>query len=79
MKKTYTKPQILIENFTISQSIAGDCNIIITNATQGVCAYMDRGGNAVFTNLISDCTYKQTDGDSVCYNVPIATNDLFNS
>ncbi|MEE0884339.1 MAG: hypothetical protein U0L59_03830 [Faecalimonas sp.] len=79
MKKKYTKPQINIENFTISKNIAADCHIVITNATEGVCPYIDRGGNSIFTNLISDCTYKQVDGEGVCYNVPVPTNDLFNS
>lgn len=83
MKKKYVKPQIIIENFSLCTHIAGDCNVIIGNQAEYTCPYVDRTGNNVFTEELSAiCTdIKQADGvnNSVCYHVPIETNDLFNS
>ena len=80
MKRQYRKPQIHIENFRISTNIAGDCNVIITNATEGVCAYIDRGGESIFTSMVSACVRQEDDGaPSICYHTPLPTNDLFNS
>lgn len=82
MTKEYVKPQIVFEEFSLSTNIAAGCNIIISNSTQGVCAYEDvRNNKNVFTEAISACTTKQDDGASngICYHVPIETNDLFNS
>lgn len=82
MKKKYTKPQIIIENFTMSTNIAGDCTFIIDNQSYQTCAYIDRSGNFIFTSdLDGVCTRVESDGcnDTVCYHVPLETNDLFNS
>lgn len=82
MKKKYTKPQIIIENFTMSTNIAGDCNFIIDNQSYKTCAYIDRRGDSVFTSdLAGVCTRVETDGlsDTLCYHVPSENYDLFNS
>lgn len=85
MKKTYIKPQIMFESFSVSESIAGTCERIVGNPLEGSCAYhyVDEFGdeNNVFSDLVAACTTKwQTDEiDGFCYHVPYDTSDLFNS
>ena len=80
MKKIYSKPEIMFEDFALSESIAGDCETKINNQTRGSCAYILRTGEHVFTG-ISACTTDEQDGDynGICYHVPIDTRNLFNS
>ena len=81
MKKTYKKPVIMFEDFSISVSIAGDCGIIIDTQASGQCA-MHMGADRVFMGTVGGC-----DGDwgvdgvynNICYHNPIDGNDLFNS
>lgn len=81
MKKSYSKPEIFFEDFSLSTSIAGSCDKIIDNATKYVCAYYDERHNKyVFTDDIGACTTKNEDGtNGICYHTPIDTSDLFNS
>lgn len=82
MIKNYEKPQIIFEDFSLSTNIAANCDIIISNQSEGVCAYEDkRNDKFVFTTQITGCTTKEDDGDfnGICYHVPIDTKDLFNS
>lgn len=81
MKKAYKAPEIMFEDFSLSTNIAGDCDVIVNNHTENVCAYISRTGEHVFTEAITACKTKQGDGanNGVCYHVPIETNDLFNS
>lgn len=78
MKKAYVAPEILFEDFTMSTSIAANCNILC-NFVENVCGHETRNG-VVFTDDISGCVYKQPDGfDGVCYHVPTESSDLFTS
>jgi len=83
MKKTYSKPQIVFENFSLSTNIAGDCEI--KNDTQAArqCGYDMFPFEKVFLTDITGCTMKVTPEEGMfnglCYHVPIETNNLFNS
>lgn len=81
MKKSYVKPEILFESFSLSTNIAGDCENIITNSTEGVCAYETTGGIATFTDSINACDFTSSDGkaDGFCYHVPDGGPNIFNS
>ena len=85
MKKTYSKPMIVFEDFSLSTSITANCDIRINNSSENVCAYITRTGNEVFTDKVTGCDYKAVDGspadnyDSICYHIPTETTDLFNS
>lgn len=82
MKKTYIKPQIMFESFSVSENIAGDCDTIVNNSSRGSCAYVTRTGLNVFTSeMVGICTTHEDDGDynGFCYHVPIDTQNLFNS
>lgn len=92
MKKTYSKPEIMFEDFTMSESIALGCEKI-ANQTLYACQY-EYGRGSSKKNIFADvygCTYTQTvkwDGelqdfieanDSLCYHVPFESNNLFTS
>ena len=85
MKKTYRKPEIFFENFSLSTSIAGNCDIAIGLPSQFVCGIPDENGLGmkIFnTNLGGDCSIPGGDDakhDGFCYHVPTAGMVLFNS
>lgn len=85
MKKTYTKPQITLERFTLNTNIAGDCEVKTWTPSAGTCAYTvdlgDFGTRDVFTSQIVACKTVEADGEynSICYHVPSENNTLFNS
>ena len=85
MKKVYTKPEIIFENFALSSNIAGGCEVRTNTPSQGNCAYIVNAGPVTFNIFLSDmqgiCTTTEADGDynGICYHVPTETNNLFNS
>ena len=90
MKKTYQKPEIMFEDFTLSVNIAGDCTVKTMTPSENSCAYPVKAGFAtwnVFTAALDICTVKDDvsdkiqDGifDSICYHVPYESSSLFNS
>ena len=82
MKKKYVKPQIIIENFSLSTTIAGDCEgDPVGNPTRGTCAVIGSGDIYMFSGTVSQCEFV-IDGDQwdgFCYHVPTEYNNLFNS
>ena len=84
MKKTYNKPEIMFESFTLSTNIAGDCKVKTWTPNSGSCAYevKDEFGDTynVFTSAVTLCTTHEEDGEysNICYDVPYGDN-LFNS
>lgn len=81
MKKAYTKPDIMFEDFSLSTSIALSCEYGASHV-QYVCAYEDEFLEAViFTNDISACTTKIQDGayNGICYHVPSDATNIFAS
>ena len=87
MKKPYEKPVIFFENFTLSTSIAGDCETIVDNQSKGICGYKPSRLPAVFLEEVTGCVYKVPDdgsqlaqnGNTLCYHVPVSNMTLFNS
>ena len=87
MKKTYSKPEIFFEDFSLSTSISVGCDRIVGNPTEGNCAVTGTGGVAIFADdMTGICVF--TPGsfgqpndtwDGFCYHVPSDQNDLFNS
>lgn len=84
MKKRYSKPEIMFEDFSVSNSIAGGCNAIISGHSYGTCPYktMDEflGEVNIFIEDFAVCTTVEADGEhnGICYHVPY-DNNLFNS
>ena len=83
MKKNYNKPDILFESFALSVDIAGGCERVIDTYLGGECAMELVGFGNVFTDKVGQCSMVIEDGDPIadglCYHVPTADNNLFNS
>ena len=81
MKKRYIKPEIIIEDFSLNMSIAGDCERKTNLQSNNVCG-MEFGTSTVFIQGVEGCQKKvkptgQYDG--ICYHNPSDNNNLFNS
>ena len=84
MKKQYTKPEIMFEDFSLTENIASGCEIIVPTPNSGKCGYAYEGGNGatMFTTTVTGCEDIQVDDDEAngfCYHDPISSNNLFNS
>ena len=85
MKNQYVKPVLVIENFTLSQSIAYNCgkNLNWNQATTkdvNSCGW-ETGfpGDVVFMAPSNVCNVKDEDFDGVCYNNPDGGINVFSS
>lgn len=88
MKKKYSRPDIAFESFSLSTSIAGNCELKTDTKGGGECSYpMDGLGN-VFLTTMEACNGAGntpiTDEQSLtfngfCYHVPVENSNLFNS
>lgn len=72
----------MFESFSLSTSIAGDCEIQTNTPAAMQCAYQVGPFN-VFISSIAACERDTDDTNGlyngICYHVPFETNTLFNS
>ena len=84
MKKTYSKPEIMFEDFSLSTNIAS-CGTKIEGQSSGNCAYVVKNEfttSYIFTSDIPDvCTTPEADGEynGICYYTVADSAVLFNS
>ena len=84
MKKLYTKPEIMFDDFTLSTNIAAGCEEKrVTHAKDEYgCGYKlnDRFNEVVFTS-INGCNTPYDDGEynQLCYHTPEESFNLFTS
>lgn len=82
MKKQYTAPEILFEDFSMSASIATGCTTPIDTPSSGQCG-VPFGNFTIFADSMDFCTIKNTaigaPYNGMCYHNPSDTNNLFNS
>ncbi len=77
--KTYTKPEILFEDFSLSTNIAGGCEHTTSNHYRNSCGFELIPGQTLF---ISEpvCSFPVEDGyNGICYHVPNQENNVFSS
>ncbi|MBQ7300157.1 MAG: hypothetical protein IJW77_09980 [Clostridia bacterium] len=82
MKKAYVKPQIVFEDFSLNTNIAGDCERIVNNPSEGSCGMPgSMPGLTLFINVETGCNFElnSEEHDGICYHVPVAGSNLFNS
>ena len=80
MKKIYSKPEIMFEDFTLNENIAAGCEFKTSTQTEGDCGYPTDRQGVIFVVDVTGCVYKQPDtNDSLCYHVPVTTANIFNS
>ena len=80
MKKKYVKPQIIIENFSLSETIAAGCEVKTNLPSANTCG-LDFSGLSVFFDGMTGCsmiTVSKNEGDGqwdkICYHVPTGEN-----
>ena len=82
MKKLYSKPGIVYEDFSICTHIAKTCDVELGTFEQGKCGGYEWGRDFIFmdgqqwcdTPVVDDGTH-----DGICYHHPIDGARLFNS
>lgn len=88
MKKTYMKPSITMEYFTLNQSIAMSCGWTSdkfyghpTHGDPSSCAWVDAGGERYWTATPTCDGEYATDLDvgEGCYNAPSGSQQIFAS
>lgn len=90
LKKEYSKPGIIIEEFRISQNISDSCGVPGGGTSTGRPRYADRfncawdvNGWLVFTEGNNKCVNDQYGKDEpygdLCYNNPVAGHSVFAS
>lgn len=82
MKKAYSKPEIVFENFSLSTNIAAGCEQKNELQSGGTCGHK-WGKSTIFTEEVTGCKKKVTDGsgdyNGLCYHVPNESYNVFNS
>lgn len=82
MKKTYQKPDIEFDSFSLSSSIAGPCAFDTNTQSQNVCS-VDFGKYEVFTSQVNGCEGKVIADSGIyngfCYHVPTNDKNVFMS
>lgn len=80
MKKSYKKPEISFDSFSVSSSFAasvGSCNYQADASLQASCGVII-AGRKLFTSEITGCKYVSNDGEyGVCYYVPTGDTNVF--
>lgn len=79
MKKAYTKPEIIFDDFSLATTIAAGCENLAHLPTKDVC-YVQFGTMKLFLSSVSACGDHVNDGDhGYCYHNPSDLTNLFNS
>lgn len=82
MKKAYSKPEIMFENFSLSTNIAAGCEHTTSLPSyEASCAYISSGfGEKIFVSA-PNCEVTAPNGEygNICYHNPSYENNLFNS
>lgn len=82
MKKLYSKPGIVYEDFSISTHIAKTCDVELGTFEQGECGGYNLGTLNIFIDgSMAGCLIPLPDDPSngICYHVPVNGMRLFNS
>ena len=81
MKKTYAKPEIAFDDFTLSDTIAASCENYNSAPSRGQCGYKNVAGwNIFYSAGMSGCEdVGLVEISGISYEFGVAWNGLFNS
>lgn len=82
MKREYSRPDIIFEDFSLSAAIAAGCGEKTNTPSQYSCGLDFGPGGMVFTQDVSGCTIQVGDNgeyNGLCYHVFCDESRLFNS
>lgn len=81
MKKVYSKPEIIFEDFALSTNIAGPCEYRV-NISDNACG-VKFGKDVIFITGVTGCKEIVVEGstlyDELCYHNPYESNNAFAS
>ena len=89
MKKAYNKPELYVESFQLTQSIAGTCSAEWGGNTLGspnhdsksTCGW-DMGNMVLWIDSTTKCSMslsEDSEFQGICYNTPSGGNTIFGS
>ena len=82
MKKAYSKPEIMFDDFSLSANIASVCEEKVGSPTEYTCG-LKYGMSTIFTQDSTGCKTKVDDGsgkyNGLCYHIPSEDYNVFNS
>ena len=78
MRKTYSKPEIMFENFALNQSIASSCEVKTHTPAVKECGYLGDFDEPIFVSGVDECKTTVQESDALCYHT-FEANSLFNS
>lgn len=78
MKKTYQKPDIMFDNFTLSTSIAASCSRIAGSPSLNSCGFID-GNESLFYSGMTGCTHVYDTFTPTAYETMVGVLGIFNS
>ena len=80
VKRNYIKPDICFDSFELSSSMAAGCEMIGSNQDAYACPVLIPDWElTVFMELGICDMHPPEQMDSICYHVPTADNNVFNS
>lgn len=80
MKKTYVKPAIMLNSFELYLSVSVGCSFQATSAQMQCPVAMEEwGGATIFTDAVGCILTTPDMTDFVCYHVPMANANVFES
>lgn len=82
MKKVYNKPDIVFDDFTLTNTIAASCEKYNSSPSLNQCGYVNEGGYRVFySGGMSGCedVWRFPYYNGITYDVFVFVNGLFNS
>lgn len=78
MKKTYIKPDITFESMALSTDISAGCAMLSMQAPNACPVFYPEWGMTLLTEGMCEA-YPPGATDYICYHVPIADNNVFES
>lgn len=79
MKKQYIKPIITFDSLAVSANISSGCAFLASNQAEYQCPIIDEeSGWTIFSDL-RNCMMMPTPGDTICYDIPFAASNVFES
>lgn len=81
-KKNYSKPQVSVETFQLDSAVAacsGDGGLAINYSTDTCTLEDERPGFSWFGHACENNIYSAQEGDTACYNAPVAGMTFLNS
>ena len=76
-KKTYTKPDVMMVDFSMASSVAASCAHTGNLSDGNTCSYEDNGWKIFIEGGNGGCDFHI--GDDFCDHVPTADTNVFNS